>query len=205
LPTALISHHSAFLKAACSRDFKEKEENRITLPNDKAAVFGLFIEWMYYGDYNTSQSTPLLSDANKSVDLNIGCWILGDKLLSSAFKNYAMYRLYKLYTSDITWKPVTTHDVQYVCENTAVESKLRHFFLAFVVESFAHPTRLKGTTEEWDELLLDHSDARSFLLRSFRMSPKKRKFVKAESEYMDKDEPLHDAFGSMRIGGSEPT
>jgi hypothetical protein len=205
LPTALISHHSAFLKAACSRNFKEKEENRITLPNDEATVFGLFIEWMYYGEYDVSQSVPLLHVANKEFNVDIGYWILGDKLVSIALKNYVMHRLYTCYTSDFTWRPVTTHNVQYVCENTAVDSKLRHFFLAFVVENFAYPMRLNGMTKEWDELLLDHSDARSFLLRSFRMSLEKRKFVKAESEYMDKDESLHDVFGSMRIGGSGTT
>ena len=203
LPKALISHHSAFLKAACSRNFKEREENRILLPEDDPIVFGLFVEWMYYGEYNASQSASLFNDTNKEVDLNVGCWVLGDKILNVAFKNYAMHRLYKLYTSDITWRTVTTHDVQYVCENTAVDSKLRHFFLAFVVEHLTHPMRLKGTTEEWDKLLLDHLDAMSLLLRSFRMTPEQRKFVKAESEYMDTDEPFLQEFCGMRITEGE--
>jgi hypothetical protein len=98
-------------------------------------VFGLFVEWTYYGEYTVLQSTALSSNAHKDVDPNVGAWILGDKLLSTDFKNYAMQRLYALYTSNFTCRAVTTNDVQHVCENTAMDSRLRKFFLAFVVEN----------------------------------------------------------------------
>ncbi|KAF1828792.1 hypothetical protein BDW02DRAFT_584222 [Decorospora gaudefroyi] len=193
LPTALLSHHSPFLKAACSRNFKEREENRIALPKDDPPVFARFVEWMYYGTYDASQS--------EAVNIDISSWILGDKLLSTQFKNYAMRHLYEAYMSALFPKPITTRDAQYLLENTSVESKLRLFFLALLVERFSDPMRLQGTTEEWDEVLLDHSDARSFLLSGFRMAPGERKFVKSMNDYMSQDEPLLQGFGRMNIGG----
>jgi hypothetical protein len=51
LPKRLISHYSPFLAAACVRDFKERHENRIQLPDEDPVVFALFVEWMYYGGY----------------------------------------------------------------------------------------------------------------------------------------------------------
>ena len=51
LPKRLISYYSPFLKAACLRDFKERRENQIELPNDDPVVFALFVEWIYYRDY----------------------------------------------------------------------------------------------------------------------------------------------------------
>jgi hypothetical protein len=104
-----------------------------------------------------------------------------------------------LYTSKFTCRAVTTDDVQQVCKNTAMGSHLRKFFLAFVAENFADPVRLRGTTGEWDELLLDHSDAGSFLLKSYRTVSGERKFVKDEWWYLDQPELLLRAFGGLAI------
>src|SRR5690242_4776380 len=41
LPKRLISYHSPFLAAACDRDFKERHENLIKLPDDNPIVFAL--------------------------------------------------------------------------------------------------------------------------------------------------------------------
>ncbi|KAH7259374.1 uncharacterized protein BKA55DRAFT_639345 [Fusarium redolens] len=87
LPIALISHHSPYLKAMSSGPgiFVKAQ---IHLPEDDPAVFGLFVEWLYYGTYDDLA-------APSSSNIHAQCWVLGDKLLCNEFKNYAMSRLYK--------------------------------------------------------------------------------------------------------------
>ncbi|KAK2123946.1 hypothetical protein NOF04DRAFT_1373359 [Fusarium oxysporum II5] len=63
-------------------------EAHINLPDDDPAVFGLFVEWLYYGTYNDFTSPS-------SSNIHARCWGLGHKLLCNEFKNYAMGRLYK--------------------------------------------------------------------------------------------------------------
>lgn len=74
LPQNLISHYSPFLQAACSWGFRENRDERIELPEDDPTVFGLFVEWMYYGSYDILPLTPY-----SSIDAK--CWVFGDKLL----------------------------------------------------------------------------------------------------------------------------
>jgi hypothetical protein len=201
LPQSLLSSRSPFLRAACTRDFKERSENRIALPDEEPVIFALFVEWLYYGEY----TVPVLKfhDTNwtAAVNYHARCYVLGDKLLSTGFKNAAMSRLYNLYSRNSLFpSPVTTQDARYVWDNTAVGSKLRQFYLDYFAQHFANSLRLKGSTEEWDDLLMDYADARLILLKSFRASSEERGFVKAESEYLGADEPLGDCFGQLRIG-----
>jgi len=158
LPKNLISHYSPFLQAACSWDFKENRNGQIELPEDDPTVFGLFVEWMYYGSYNVSLLTSCSSTDAK-------CWVLGDKLLCGEFKNYALSRLYELH----------------------MVAKLRQFYMDFVVQYFASPDRLSGTTEDWDSLFQDHPDIRLVLLENFRQDPSLRTQVRDAKEYLELD------------------
>jgi hypothetical protein len=157
---------------------------------------------MYYGDY-TAPVPKLFAPENTSmVKPHAMCYILGDKLLSTAFKNTAMSHLYRQHTAKPLFPtPITTQDARYVWDNTAVGSKLRQFYLDYFAQHFANPSRLKGSTEEWDGLLLDYSDARLILLNNFRASFGQQVCVKAESEYLGADERLGGLFGKMRLGG----
>lgn len=187
LPQALLSHHSRFFKAACSCDFREKEKNRIELPSDSHAVFALFVEWMYYG-YYTLPTPKFFAPAVPSEpgNMHARCAVLGDKILSNNFKNYAMRRLYEQH-SDSAPIPgtLTTEDAVYVLNNTAVGSKLRQLYVDYITQHFTTPKRLAGSTEEWDGILLKYPDARSFILQSFRTPTENRKYVKSKEAYLD--------------------
>ena len=198
LPQNLTSHFSPFLKAACLRSFKERHECRIELPEDDARVFTLFVQWMYYGEYHI----PTLSEeASKSFFcIHARCWILGDKLLCTKFKNYAMSRIYGQHTTSFAPTPVTIQDVDYVCKNSVLHSKLRTFYFAFVIEHFADQDRLLGTTEEWDKLLLVHADVRLLMVQSFRMPPEEQMYVEDEEYYLDQDDILATSFEKTNIG-----
>jgi hypothetical protein len=119
LPQRLISHYSPFLEAACLRDTKERCENRIKLPDDDPIVFAFFVEWLYYGEYGIAPLSLPFHVGKDDVNIHVKCWILGDKLLCSEFKNYVMSRLYDQYNAKLFGRPVSTVDVQYACDNSA--------------------------------------------------------------------------------------
>ncbi|KAI9146755.1 hypothetical protein HJFPF1_13493 [Paramyrothecium foliicola] len=197
LPRALISFHSPFLRAASSRYFEERVENRIKLPEDNSVAFSLFVEWMYYGSYSRStMSTHLNLDAI--------CWVLGDKLLCAGFKNYAMGRLYARHVPKTLSKGLTSLEVRYARENSAVNSKLRSFHEDFLVENFGNAHRLVGDLEEWDVLLDHYKDIRTVLLRSFRTASTGQKQVRDVDHYL---EPHHKAqsFGAVNCENTTAT
>ncbi|KAH7066088.1 hypothetical protein BKA63DRAFT_453637 [Paraphoma chrysanthemicola] len=197
LPKALISYHSPFLKAACQRDFQEKQENRIALPDDDPTVFGLFVEWMYYGSYTAPRPILFVGDAN----VDVKCWILGDKLLSVDFKNHAMKRIFNEHHGFFTSRTVSTEDMQFVLENTGPKSKLRLFYIHYMIANWVSPERLKGTNQEWDELLLDHGDARMALFESFRSVSSRQSMIKNETHYLETDETVLKAVEKITIKG----
>jgi hypothetical protein len=178
LPKNLISHFSPFLQAACSGPFRETQEGRIELPDDDPTVFGLFVEWMYYGSYDILPPTTYSSTDAK-------CWVLGDKLLCGEFKNYALGRLYRRHVSTYFGLPVSCEEVQYAWENTASDAKLRQFYGDFVVQNFSHPRKLLGSGGDWDALLQSHSELRMLLLENFRKGRSLRTLVKDEREYLE--------------------
>ncbi|XP_014552729.1 hypothetical protein COCVIDRAFT_109450, partial [Bipolaris victoriae FI3] len=188
LPKALISHYSPFLEAACSQDFRERRENRIELPDDDVAVFALFVEWMYYGQYTVTQLSLSSANTSSSTSIDAKCWVLGDKLLCTGFKNYAMGRLYTQYTATSFNTAVTTSNVEYACDNSAMHSKLREFYVTFVATHFNDPQRIQGSAEEWDGLVLRCADMRSLLLQGFRLGD--RNFLKSKEYYFDKDNKM---------------
>ena len=191
LPTRLISHHSPFLAAACNRDFKERHENLIELPDDDPTVFALFVEWLYYGDYAIEPLSLPSSTGNNSVSIDAECWVLGDKLLCTDFKTHAMGRLYKQHTAKIFSRSISTHDVQFACENSAKVSKLRELYVDLAATNFGNQDRVRGTVEEWDKLLSNQSDLRRLLLQSLRLDAAERNFVKSEEHYLeDSNAPL---------------
>ncbi|RBR12964.1 hypothetical protein FVER53590_06547 [Fusarium verticillioides] len=173
LPINLVSHYSPYLKEVIS-SFKQSGK-RISLHGVPPEVFGLFVEWMYYGSY---ESPSVVSIFNADAK----CWVLGDKLRSIEFKNCAMRRLHEQHTRPTFGRPMTCDDVQYVYSNTSPGSQLRSFYKHFVVEHFGSPDKLLGTSSDWDKLLQNQPEIRILLLKKFREST----FLKSHIESIDK-------------------
>lgn len=177
MPNSLISHYSAFLKAACSHDFKEKEDNCIRLVDEEPKAFAAFVSFMYYGRY-------ALTFGNVRR-MHERIWLLGDKLMSVALKNYAMDQIHHrdmvvtLFTSTIS-----PEDFALVCNNTVEGSKLRQFYLDFLASHFADKTRILGGLEEWDTVLGEHDDARVVMLKHMR-SGNTFSSMRAKEYYME--------------------
>ncbi|KAH8701438.1 hypothetical protein GQ44DRAFT_631743, partial [Phaeosphaeriaceae sp. PMI808] len=185
LSKGLISHYSPLLEAACSRDFKERRENRIELQDDDATAFALFVAWMYYREYNIAPLSLPPADLVGSTNADAKCWVLGDKLLCTEFKNHATSRLYAEHTAAIFNRVVTISNVRYACSNSDAHSRLQKLYIALVATHFSNPSRIHGTAEEWDSLILEYADMRSLLLQSFRLDPKDRAFLKSKEHYLD--------------------
>ncbi|KAF5983231.1 sdr family [Fusarium coicis] len=105
LPINLVSHYSPYLKEIFS-SFKQSDK-QIRLCGFPPEVFGLFVEWMYYGSY---ESPSVISISNADAK----CWVLGDKLRSIEFKNCAMRRLHEQHTRPTFGRPMTCDDVHHV-------------------------------------------------------------------------------------------
>ncbi|KAF2271808.1 uncharacterized protein EI97DRAFT_504700 [Westerdykella ornata] len=152
--------------------------NNLGLPD----IFDKFIAWMYYGSY----SDPWWSRGSVlSTRDNIDAWIMGDKLLAVPFKNYAMGKLYGTWTADSPIR-LDTATLQVVLDGTMPGSKLRLFFLDAFTTLYSNPDRLDGDTEDWDEILLNHDDARKLLLESYSARRTVKTFIKAKDIYMEK-------------------
>ena len=201
LPQSLISHFSPFLKAACERDFKERQEGRINLPEDDPEAFSRFVEWLYYGDYGLPPISQW-GDPSTAVSVNARCWALGDKLLCPEFQNCAMRRLYAQH-SGLFARSMTIGDVQFACENSAVGSKLRRFCFGFAVAHFGNPNRLRGATEQWNELLASHDDLRLLLLQSFRAVTHKQEGFGGKADSLGPESDFMCEIAKLKIGDAE--
>jgi hypothetical protein len=187
LPKRLISHYSPFLAAACLRDLKERRENRIQLPDDDPAVFALFVEWMYYGEYVIAPSWLPVHVESDRICVHAKCWVLGDKLLCTEFKNHAMSRLYAQHNANIFSRAISTLDVRYACDNSAEDSKLRKLYVDFFTTNFEKQDRVQGSVDEWDQIFSRYADVKRLLLHSFRLEAAKRSFVRSEDCYLEGD------------------
>ncbi|SCO15692.1 uncharacterized protein FFC1_12574 [Fusarium fujikuroi] len=193
LPINLVSHYSPYLKEICCSNLQESH-NRIRLQYYQPDTFGLFVEWMYYGTYD-SVSPVLISNADAK------CWVLGKKLRCVEFQNYSMRRLYEQHTRPIFGRPMTCDDVQDVWRNTSPGAKVRKFYMNFIVEHFGSPAKLLGSSADWDALLQSQSEIRIPLLDKFRQSTFSPHQVGSIDEYL---EPNNLPFNLSSLHNSEP-
>ncbi|KAF4961196.1 hypothetical protein FGADI_432 [Fusarium gaditjirri] len=177
LPINLVSHYSPFLNEICNSNVQESSK-RIRFQYYQPDIFGLFVEWMYYGSYLSSSS---LSISNADAK----CCILGEKLGSIEFRNFSMRRLYEQHTRPTFGRPVTCEDAQDVWGNTSPGSKLRKFYMNFIVEHFGSPSKLLGSSADWDVLLQSQSEIRIPLLDKFRQSTFSPSRVGSIDEYLE--------------------
>lgn len=124
-----------------------------------------------------------------SVSLDAQAWVLGDRLRSIDFKNYAMNRLYDQYATNFAPKPVTTADMRYAFRESNAKSPLRQIFLDLFAAHFKNKSRIQGETEEWDAVMQDHAELRMHFLIGLRSGSDEPKIQFQKETYM-KVEPM---------------
>lgn len=176
LPQALSSHFSPFFKATLQDMADARSKASIELHEFEPSAFATFVQWMYYGTYN-SQYSFLRPDEIHHID----AWVLGDKLEVPVFQDLAMSHIFLLQTDPENHRSLTTHTVLHVCTKTATNSPLRLLYLDVLAQNFADQARVKGTLEEWDVALQEYPDTRLSLLGSFRAQGSR---VKSKEDYL---------------------
>jgi hypothetical protein len=183
LSRALISHFSPTLKNVCDRSKHGNNEMRIVLNDEDPCIFQLFLEWMLYGAY--VPETLDLKPFHSGVSIEAQAWVLGDRLRSIDFKNYAMNRLYDQYATNFAPKPVTTADMRYVFGESNANSPLRQIFLDLFAAYFKNKSRIQGETEEWDAVMQDYAELRMHFLIGLRSGPDEPKLHFQKRTYME--------------------
>jgi hypothetical protein len=152
IPKTLLSHHSDYFRAACNGNFKEGIENRVSLDDVEPRLFQHFVQWLYYG---TISGLPDVEHVYDGFPL----WVLGDRLISSGFKNVIMTQAYNLYERTRVSRDIfTTAEVAYCWNNTTPGSRLRLFFLDTFSQHWVYDKYMKANIYEWEALLLCYPD-----------------------------------------------
>jgi hypothetical protein len=103
---SLLTHSSAFFRAALSGQFKEASERCVTLDGEDPVVFEFFVYWLYYSTFPTSirdQDEELIEEWSEEqrsrprADIFIHLYIMSDRYsvtgLGSAAADAAFRRL----------------------------------------------------------------------------------------------------------------
>ena len=137
-------------------NFQEAHKNVVTLPEDDSYTFGLFVRWLYTGDY---RGTYLETSINSAKT-----WILGDKLGATAFKNQVIEGLLDN-SSEFVVEP---DDLRYVYSHTTDGSKLRHFFAdQAALEARELKAIVSCTDENYSALLREGGDQEALVVVQF--------------------------------------
>lgn len=91
----MLKRHSDFFKAALSNKWREAGDGQVQLPEDYPQTFEAFANFVYSGHLSVPQDNSS-SDHTKELMAITSCWLLGDKLLSQAFKDASVDRLAEL-------------------------------------------------------------------------------------------------------------
>jgi hypothetical protein len=186
LSKALISHYSSTLRDACNRGHDASHDLRIMLSSEDPAIFELFVEWINNGTYTLE--APLTATTQPGVNIDAQAWVLGDRLGSTQFKNYAMGRLYARYTSASEPHSIVIADINYSYEQSAHDSRLRMLFSNLLAVYFLDCERTVGSTAEWDGVLQKYPQLRVFLLGRLRVGSHNLGCIRDLESYMEAEE-----------------
>jgi hypothetical protein len=153
------------------------------LPSEDPIIFELFVEWLYDGVYTLED--PLPATQTLGINIDVQAWILGDKLRSTNFKNYVMGRLHLQYAAESEPTLIVPTDLHYALIYSAPASQLCTFFVHLVVKWFQDPTRAKGTTAQWDEVLQKHDCLRVGLINGLRSGAYREKGLYSAKFFME--------------------
>ncbi len=141
----IVCQYSAFFKAACMGRFKEAETGKISLPDERADLFDLFVQWVY-----SQRPKQIFTELASPVWTNLtGLYILADKLQVPVFKNALMdYILCKVHRSmmNVTLLEVdfpSHSDISAAYENTPPTSPMRRFLAELFASSFLKDLPIK--------------------------------------------------------------
>jgi hypothetical protein len=186
IPKALLAHHAGYFRRA--DQFKEGEENKVTLESFDPEIFELFVEFVYFGRYSYRD----LQDGTRIRD-SAKAWVLGDYLNAVEFKNFAMKNLHSFYfppNDQVSKSKVEPELVDYCCTNSPVTSYLYALFRDILI-TYWHDNSItnyrRETREKWNTIWDEHRDFRNDVLYYTNQDPEHRgQARKSVESYLEK-------------------
>ena len=181
LPVALLTHHSKYLSATLCDTVKQETPttNKLTLPDRPAAIFAIFVQWIYTDTIPKQFDLSRLSTGN-AVSNSFQLWTLGDYLQAGKFKTRIMSELYASYSLNrfldgFEFMELSPAEADYCWSSTNEGSKLRLFLLDVLSHhvTFAEYIRIESDNE-WQKTFVKHADLQIQLLA--RISASKNTF-----------------------------
>ena len=89
----LLLQHSRYFSACLGKEWREGKNNTVKMEEDDPEAFEVFNHFVYVGKIFTMKESDLSYDAEKNHstdhewDRLMRCWMLGDKLQSTTFKD----------------------------------------------------------------------------------------------------------------------
>lgn len=90
----LLCHHSPFFEGALKPAFKEGQENIVTLPEEEAYVFSVFLHWLYTGSLPALKNMPK-RNGKDPASLYLRTFFLADRLLVDKLQGQCYARIRK--------------------------------------------------------------------------------------------------------------
>lgn len=123
---------SAFIRAACSRDWKEGRERTIRLPESDHEAFNVYVHCLYSRELDTERMSDSTDTIRKPSYRNLSrLWILGSCPGDQVFMNRVMDRVLEK-SGALGNIGVSCETVGFVWSNTAEGCALQHVFTDIV-------------------------------------------------------------------------
>ena len=158
LHKCLAIKESAFFEKAFSNDWKESEENKITLPNHHAEHFQIFTSWLYTRRVFTYQAKLYFGkEGSDEWDLLANAWALGAYLQATDFQDtIADAMLEKVMQGSISAQ--TVHQTIYA--NSVAGTPIRKLVVDMTVERWdVAMLEAQSNNAAWSDFFRDLSIA----------------------------------------------
>lgn len=154
LHKAIISNHSKFFKAACSKAWVNKgKEKIIRLPTVDVEAFEYYTQWAYSGEIVVATKEELAAAADTSTGLRgkrlAKLYVAGEYLGDSLLRNAVIDRLHETHIESNHGPGIDEINVAY--EGTSAPSTLRRLIVDYFV-AYNHASLVKWCEEAAEEL-----------------------------------------------------
>ena len=133
----LLLRHSDFFKAALSGGWRERDERKVTLSEEKTEIFEIFSRFIYSGSIFSHKEGDEYWANEKSLSHEWkrlqDCWNLGEKLQSTSFKDAIVDAIVAEYRTQLK-VPLDIHNRIYASSHK--KSKIRILLVDFAIHGW---------------------------------------------------------------------
>ena len=149
---------SAFLKAACSKVWKEGQDKKIKLPECDSHAFNLYVRWLYVDrlepKITTGKCEAGTSPSSPTLHLLVTLWSMGDFLGDITFTNIVIDAVLRHLDSNRS-DTLNAKDLSKLLPNIPQDSKLRSLLMDVILSRITQTT-FEAQKEAWPREVLAH-------------------------------------------------